>query len=451
MKTTDIAEQTHLRSSLIPNPKGMDEIYKQAKKAQAHWSKVSLKKRIKCIERFSELLLENKEELAGQLTQEVGKPISQSLSELEGASKKCEFFINNSQELLKRQKVNQDGATEEVIDYDPLGVVGHISAWNYPYLVGVNIFVPALIAGNAVLYKASEFCPKVGASIASLLWQAGVPKDIFTKMDTSPETGKALLELPLNGYFFTGSKDTGVEIASKVSHKLVPMILELGGKDPLYVTNDISNLENAVDQAVDGTFYNNGQSCCSVERIYVHEDVYDGFLSKFIKKVADLKVGDPKDSETYIGKITRPDHIHALNKQVQDALSRGAVLEYGGKAIDENQYIPTVLTNVNHDMLVMKEETFGPIIGIQKVSSDAEAIALMNDTDYGLTSSVFCSDRIRGERILKEINSGTGYLNCCDRVSSHLPWAGRKNSGLGCALSKHGLYAFCSPKGYHIR
>ena len=430
---------------------GLEYLYNLARSEQVKWSETDLNERIQCIERFSKLLIENKRDLANELTQEVGKPITQSIGEIEGASKKCEFFINHSQELLQRQKVNQDGLTEEIIDYDSLGVIGHISVWNYPYLIGVNIFVPALIAGNAVLYKASEHCPKVGGSIASLLWKAGVPKNVFQNLKTSPEIGKALLELPLNGYFFTGSKDTGIEIAKALAHKLVPMILELGGKDPLYITNEISNMDNAVDQAIDGVFYNNGQSCCSVERIYVHEDVYENFLSSFVKKVSNLKIGDPKETETYIGHVTRRDHIHKLNEHVQDALSKGANLEYGGAQVGDKHFAPTVLTNVNHDMLVMREETFGPIIGIQKVSSDHEAIDLMNDTEYGLTSSVFCSDRKRGESILKRINSGTGYLNCCDRVSSYLPWSGRKSSGLGCALSKHGLYAFCSPKGYHLR
>ena len=175
---------------------GLEYLYDLARSEQVKWSETDLNERIQCIERFSKLLIENKRDLANELTQEVGKPITQSIGEIEGASKKCEFFINHSQELLQRQKVNQDGLTEEIIDYDSLGVIGHISAWNYPYLIGVNIFVPALIAGNAVLYKASEHCPKVGGSIASLLWQAGVPKNVFQNLKTSPEIGKALLELP---------------------------------------------------------------------------------------------------------------------------------------------------------------------------------------------------------------------------------------------------------------
>ncbi|MCO4753482.1 MAG: aldehyde dehydrogenase family protein [Bacteriovoracaceae bacterium] len=427
------------------------EKYIEAHSAQSKWKRIPLESRIECIKDFAALLLENKEELSTELTLEVGKPITQSISEIEGAASKCDFFILNSEDLLKRQKLNQDGATEEIIDYDPLGVIGHISAWNYPYLVGINIFVPALIAGNAVLYKPSEHCPKVGDSIARLLWQAGVPKEVFQVLHGDHKCGQAMLHLPLDGYFFTGSNAVGKKIASAVAPKLVPMILELGGKDPLYVTNDLSNVDNAAEQALDGAFYNNGQSCCSVERIYVHEDIYHEFRDKFIQKVSELSIGDPLNPCTYIGKVTRKAHMSYLEEQIQDALSKGAKLECGGKRIDEDYFEPTVLTNVTHDMKLMQEETFGPVIGIQKVISDAQAIELMNDTEYGLTSSVFCSDRLRGERILKEINSGTGYLNCADRVSSYLPWAGRKGSGLGCALSKHGLYAFCAPKGYHLR
>lgn len=436
------------------HPSSLRQKYEKAKKAQKAWKKLPLEKRIQAIKDFAALLLENKEELARELTLEVGKPIKESMNEVAAAAGKCDFFIKESGELLKRNQVNMDGNTQEILDYDPLGVIGHISAWNYPYLVGVNIFVPALICGNAVLYKPSEYSSMVGESIARILWQAGVPKELFQVILGKGDVGQAMTELPLDGYFFTGSYETGKKLATAVARKLVPVGLELGGKDPLYVTDEVKSVKEAAENAADGAFYNNGQSCCSVERIYVHEKIYDEFVTHFVNKAKGLKVGDPMNPETDMGAITRKEHLPYLEKQVDDALGKGAKLECGGKRVSDlkgNFFAPTVFTNVHHGMDVMKEETFGPLIGIQKVKSDEEAIELMNDTKFGLTSAVFTTNRKRGEKILTEINSGTGYLNCCDRVSGYLPWSGRGNSGLGSTLSKHGLWAFCHPKGYHFR
>lgn len=427
--------------------------YEAAKKAQKAWAKVPVAKRVEAIKAFAGLLAENKERLGKDLCLEAGKPVNDAIGEVEAASKKCEFFIKESESLLRPGTVNVDGETEEFLDYDPLGVVANISAWNYPYLVGINIFVPALICGNAVLYKPSEHAAITGENIANLLIQAGIPEGVFQLVQGAGEMGEALCKLPLDGYFFTGSHPTGVKIATMVASRLVPVGLELGGKDPLYVREDVADVEAAAASAVDGAFYNNGQSCCSVERIYAHEKIYDEFVANFIEKAKALKVGDPLDPETQIGAITRKEHIPFLESQLEDALSKGAKLECGGERLGNagNFFAPTVLTGVTHDMRVMREETFGPMIGIQKVKNDEEAVELMNDTDFGLTSSVFTSNRKKGEEILKQINSGTGYLNCCDRVSGHLPWSGRGNSGLGSTLSKHGLYAFCAPKGFHLR
>ena len=259
--------------------------------------------------------------------------------------------------------------------------------------------------------------------------------------------------MDFNGFFFTGSYPTGVKIAQKVASKLVPLGLELGGKDPMYVTDEIEDIKSVAESAAEGTFYNNGQSCCSVERVYVHEKIYDKFLKYFINYSKGLNPADPLKESTNMGAITRDAHIQFLEDQVKDAIQKGAELLLGGEKIEGvgNFFKPTVLINVDHSMKVMKEETFGPIIGIQKVQSDQEAINLMNDTSYGLTSSVFTNNKTRGQDILENLDSGTAYLNCCDRVSGYLPRSGRKNSGLGTTLSKYGLWAFTSPKGYHLR
>jgi len=316
----------------------------------------------------------------------------------------------------------------------------------------VNVFIPALIGGNAVLYKPSEYSTLTGLNIAEMLWQAGVPREVFQVIIGGKEAGEALLELPLDGYFFTGSYATGKYIAERVAGKLVPVGLELGGKDPMYVCDDV-DVAAAAASGVEGAFYNNGQSCCAVERIYVHERIHDAFIQAFVAETAKLKIGDPMEEDTFIGPLTRPQQIQVLEEQVNDAVQKGAKLLLGGKRMAGNGYYfePTVLTEVDHRMKVMMEESFGPIIGIQRVKNDEEAIALMRDTPYGLTASVYTNDAERADRILREMNTGTVYWNCCDRVSPNVPWSGRGHSGLGSTLSHAGIRAFVKPKAYHLR
>jgi acyl-CoA reductase-like NAD-dependent aldehyde dehydrogenase len=422
------------------------------KDGQKKWSAVSLKERVTVLQKFSTLLKENIEELARVLTSEVGKPIQQSRNEVNGACARIKWLSENAEKYLSDELMNDDGNTREKIVYEPLGIVCNISAWNYPYLVGTNVFVPALLAGNAVLYKPSEFSSLTGLEIERFLKQAGVPDDAFQIAIGGGEVGKALLELSFDGYYFTGSYKTGQYIYEKIAPKMVPCQLELGGKDPLYVTDDVVDIAGIAAGTADGAFYNNGQSCCSVERIYVHEKVYDEYVAAFVKEVQSWKLGSPNE-EVYIGAITRKPQLEFVESQVKDAVEKGAKVLTGGKRVAGRGYFfePTVLIDVNHSMSVMREESFGPIIGIQKVSSDEEATQLMNDTEYGLTSSVYSASQDRAENILAQMNSGTGYWNCCDRVSAALPWSGRKHSGFGATLSHVGLRAFTHPKAYHLR
>lgn len=259
--------------------------------------------------------------------------------------------------------------------------------------------------------------------------------------------------MPLDGYYFTGSYKTGQYIYEQVAPKMVPCQLELGGKDPLYIADDIADIASVAAGTADGAFYNNGQSCCSVERIYVHEKIYDKYVEEFVKEVKTYKTGQPNAEGVYIGALTRKPQLEVVDAQVKDAVAKGAKVETGGKRIDGKGYFyePTVLTNVNHDMEVMREESFGPVIGIMKVKDDAEATKLMNDTAYGLTAGVYSATQERANKILAQVNSGTSYWNCCDRVSAALPWSGRKHSGFGATLSHIGLRAFTKPKAYHLR
>jgi acyl-CoA reductase-like NAD-dependent aldehyde dehydrogenase len=423
------------------------------KQGQVHWQKVSLAERIKIILNFNDLLEKNKTALASILTSEVGKPTEQSVNEINGGRARISWLCNNAEKyLLPEYMSEQEGMGEKII-YEPLGVICNISAWNYPYLVGFNVIIPALLAGNSVVYKPSEFASLTGLEIEKLLIEAGIPRDVFAIAIGKGNIGATLLEMDFNGYFFTGSYKTGQSIYEKVALKMVTCQMELGGKDPLYVTDDVDDIKSIAIGTADGAFYNNGQSCCSVERIYVQEKNYNDFVHYFVEEVKSWKSGLPTEEGVYLGALTRPAQIEILENQIKDALAKGAKLECGGKSNSEkgNYFQATVLTNVTNEMLVMQEESFGPIIGIMKVSTDEEAIELMNDTVYGLTASVYSVSQNRAEVILSKVNSGSGYWNCCDRVSPALPWSGRKHSGFGASLSHAGLRAFTKPKAYHLR
>jgi acyl-CoA reductase-like NAD-dependent aldehyde dehydrogenase len=346
-----------------------------------------------------------------------------------------------------------DGKLEERIEYEPLGVVCNISAWNYPYLVGVNVFIPALLGGNAVMYKPSEYATLTGLEIRKMMQASGVPDNVFEVAIGGKNVGEALLDLDFDGYFFTGSYKTGQYIYERVAPKMVPCQCELGGKDPLYVTDDVEDLKSVAVGTADGAFYNNGQSCCAVERIYVHEKVYDAYVDFFLDEVKSWKLGSPLTPGVYLGPITRKEQLNVISQHVEDASKKGGEIKIGGNPVSGKGYFfePTVIVDANHSMRVMREESFGPVIGIAKVKNDEEAIRLMNDTEYGLTASVYSRDQQRAKNILRQVNAGTGYWNCCDRVSAALPWSGRKHSGFGTTLSHAGLRAFVKPKAYHLR
>jgi acyl-CoA reductase-like NAD-dependent aldehyde dehydrogenase len=441
------------------SPDEIESIVGRARVAQSDWARRTLDERRGAIRRFMEAMVADQERLARLLTTEVGKPISQSRNELRAMPERLRFFIDRSPEALAEEVVlapdpssDAAAATEEVIRYEPLGVVANISAWNYPWFVGSNVFVPALIAGNAVVYKPSEHASLTGLAIADLLHSAGVPEDVFTAVVGGGTIGAALVNAPVDGIFFTGSYATGRAIARAAAGRMIPVQLELGGKDPVYLMEDV-DVEAAADAMAEGAFYNNGQSCCAVERIYVHRDVAPRFTEALAAKVSSLVVGDPADAETFIGPLAMSGQLEVLERQVADARARGGRVLCGGRRMPRPGWYfePTVVSDASGGMLLMREETFGPLIGVQVVDDDDEALRMMNDTDYGLTAGVFSRDRERAERLLSQVDSGTAYWNCCDRVSPRLPWTGRKHSGIGSTLSLAGIRAFARPKAYHLR
>jgi acyl-CoA reductase-like NAD-dependent aldehyde dehydrogenase len=428
--------------------------YRRAREAQPAWARTRLKQRLACLAKFRELVVAQQETLARVLSTETGKPITQARNELKGVVPRIDFFLEQTAHVLRVERVHreEDGSLEERISHEPLGVVANISAWNYPWFVGSNVFVPALLAGNAVLYKPSEFAALTGAEIARLMYEAGVPRDAFIPLVGGGEVGEALLAQSIDGVFFTGSVPTGRKIAQAVSGRMIKVQLELGGKDPVYVCEDV-DVKKAAAGLADGAFYNAGQSCCSVERIYVQEGIFDAFVEAFVAEVRKFKRGDPAEESTYIGPLTRAPQLKVLEAQVKDAVAKGAKVLTGGKRVKGkgHWFEPTVLIGVDHTMAVMREESFGPIIGLMAVPGDDEAVRLMNDSAYGLTAGVYTPDRNRAERILGQVRSGSVYWNCCDRVSPRLPWSGVGDSGVGLTLSTYGIETFTRPKAWHLR
>jgi acyl-CoA reductase-like NAD-dependent aldehyde dehydrogenase len=423
-----------------------------ARAAQPAWARVPLAEKLAMVQRYRACIVAELDALAHTLTLETGKPISQARNELNGLLPRIDFFLEQTEASIGDEHVFDGGGMHEQITHIPLGVVANISAWNYPWFVGNNVILPALLTGNTVLYKPSEHATLTGLHITRLLHAAGVPADVMQCLVGAGAVGSALLAQRLDGVFFTGSHATGVRIAQAVAAKLLKLQLELGGKDPVYVRADADPLA-AAESLADGAMYNTGQSCCSVERIYVHADLHERFVEHFVATVRGMKLGDPLDESTYVGAITRAPQLAVLRSQVDDALAKGAMLHTGGRTLPGpgNWFEPTVLTAVNHSMALMREESFGPIIGIQKVHGDDEALALMNHTRYGLTAGVYTRDEARARALLAQVNAGSVYWNCCDRVSPRLPWSGHGDSGVGLTLSTHGILAFTRPKAWHLR
>jgi len=452
MKIINPANEQVIAEINEDTPATLTAKYHTLRSHQPKWAAVALEERVKVILNFVSLLRENVDNLALILTSEMGKPLQQSKNEVNSAAGKAEWLAKNAQKYLDKETMTE-GSTTEIIKYEALGVVANISAWNYPYNVGVNVFIPALLAGNAVLYKPSEYATLTGLEIEKLLKKAGVPDEIFQVATGGGNVGKSILDLDIDLIGFTGSYKTGKAIYEHVATRMIPCIMELGGKDPVYVADDVPDVKTTAAGIADGAFYNNGQSCCSVERIYVHKNIYDEFCLKFTEEVASWKTGNPLEEGVYITVLSRKDQLELLERQVADALKKGAKILHGGhKTVGPGYgFEPTVLVNVDHQIDVMREESFGPIIGIMKVDDDDEAVKWMNDTSYGLTAGVYSSSQERAERILDQTDSGSGYWNCCDRVSAALPWSGRKNSGFGSTLSHMGLRAFTKVKAYHLR
>jgi acyl-CoA reductase-like NAD-dependent aldehyde dehydrogenase/uncharacterized protein YceH (UPF0502 family) len=440
-----------IRSVAVTDPSEVDQKVARARAAQAAWAARSLAERGAQLRAFRDLLEREAEECAQLTTSEVGKPIRQSRNEVRAVLERIDWNIAHAGEVIAPRTVTSTGGLEERITYEPVGVVAHVSAWNYPYFVALNSIVPALLVGNAVCYKPSEHATLTGLRIVDLMHRSGVPVDVVHAIVGAGATGAALVDADVDMVCFTGSYATGQRVARSLADRLVRVQLELGGKDAAYVCDDV-DVEEAALAVAEGAFYNGGQSCSATERVYVHEAIADAFVATLVDVVRAYRVGDPADDATDVGPLARAEQLDVLDAQLADAVQRGAKVLCGGDRIDRpgNWFEPTVVVDVPDVATLMTQESFGPVIGVARVANDNEAIGRMNDTEFGLGASVFTHDRDRAEVVLARLDVGNAYWNAADRSCVRLPWAGRRHSGLGTSMSESGVRTFVKEKAWHL-
>ena len=425
-----------------------------ADKAQKAWKQVPVAERSAICRRMAEWCVARADELATELSWQMGRPVSQSPGELKrGFHERALYMCDIAVEALQDISVPQKEGFQRFIRREPLGVVLVVAPWNYPWLTSVNAVVPALLAGNAVILKMAAQTPLVAERYAEAFKAVGLPPGVFQFLHLDhAQVAKVIADPRIAFVAFTGSVPGGRAVVRAAADRFVGMNLELGGKDPAYVRPDVSSLERVVEELVDGTYFNAGQSCCAVERIYVHRDVFVPFVDAFVSLAGRYVLGDPLDPATTLGPMVRVEAADFVRSQIDEALARGARRLLGSSVVSGVPYQPpTVLVDVDHSMRVMTEESFGPVVGIMPVSSDDEAVALMNDSRYGLTASIWTTDLDAATRIGERLETGTCYMNRCDYLDPALAWTGVKDSGRGCTLSRLGLEAFTRPKSFHLR
>jgi len=420
----------------------------RARAAQIAWSAIGVGSRITVLREFQRRLAEKKSEIATTITREAGKPVAEALTtEVLVVLDAARFLIDNAYRLLRDEPVPHGNLVTKLksgrLVREPYGVIGVISPWNYPFSIPATETLAALVAGNAVVLKPSEFTSLVALELGSLLHASGVPRDVFQVVVGDGGTGSALTNSPIDKLIFTGSVATGKRIAATAAERLLPLVLELGGKDPMLVLDD-ADVDVASSAAVWGAFVNAGQTCLSVERCYVHRSLYKPFLKACVEKTRKLIVTHGLDHNADIGPLIHQRQLMLVEEHVEDAKACGARVLSGGSRFPEmgaNFYHPTVLADVTHAMRIMREETFGPVLPVMAFDSDEEAVRLANDSEFGLAASVFTRDNARGERLARHIQAGTVMVN--DVVScfgiSEAPHGGVKSSGVGRTHGRFGL------------
>ncbi|CAI7621068.1 unnamed protein product [Penicillium palitans] len=433
-----------------------------SKQAFESYKTTSLEDRKSIVKQALDIIEQRRDDLARELTAQMGRPIRYCASEINTMRLRAEYLMDIAEESLSDLPGRPEPGFRRTVKRVPVGPVLIAGAWNYPYLTTVNALVPALLAGNSVILRPSPQTPLFGNRLLEIFTEAGLAPQVLQVIHIGNlDVLDQVAQIPeIQSISFTGSTAGGIRLREATAQHIKPVNLELGGNDPAYVRPD-ADVKHVAEQLVDGAVFNSGQSCCSIERVYVHDRIYEDFVCAVQEELKSYKLGDPQDSSTTTGPVISTQAVEKITAHVQDAIAKGAVnstpqnLSFdvaSNPQIQKGNFVsPVVLTNVNHTMATMKEETFGPVMPIMKVSSDDEAIALMNDSDYGLTASVWTKDITRGEELIDRIEAGTVFINRCDYPSPDLAWTGWKTSGLGCTLGPRGYDGFVKLKSYHIK
>ncbi|MBI28386.1 MAG: aldehyde dehydrogenase [Pelagibacteraceae bacterium] len=424
-------------------------------KAQKEWENLSIKERVYLLNEFVSNFLSKEDQIVEEITRQIGRPISQAYSELKGFKERADYMLSIAEDKLAPIVLPERENFKTYIKRIPAGVAFIIAPWNYPYLTSVNSIIPSLAAGNAIILKHSAQTPLCSEQLFESANKT-LPNNVFNYLHLNHEDSLKIVSDKRIGFVsLTGSVKAGYEVQRATNNKFINVALELGGKDPAYVRND-ADLEKTVENLVDGSFFNSGQSCCGIERIYVDQKIYDKFLELFVSLTYDYTLGNPLDKKTNLGPVVKLSSAEFIKKQIDSAVNDGAK-----KLINESRFnfprehnnylVPQVLINVNHTMKFMKEETFGPAVGIMPVDNEEDAIKLMNDSPYGLTASIWTGDMEIAEKIGNRIETGTFFMNRCDYLDPGLSWTGVKETGKGCSLSEISYEHLTKPKSFHLR
>ena len=441
----------------IADAKKIENTLALAKKAQKTWRQTTIFERAEFCKKAIEYFVTNANEIGEEITRQMGRPIRYTPFELsKGMKERALYMIDIAPEKLGDIQTPPKENFKRVIKRDPLGTVFVLAPWNYPYLTSVNAIIPALMAGNTVILKHAKQTPLCAERYAAAFEYAGLPKGVFQYLHLDhDQVSDIIKDIRIDFVAFTGSVAGGAAIQQALSVRFINAGLELGGKDPAYVRDDV-DLEFAIENLVDGAFFNSGQSCCGIERIYVHEKVFDAFVEGFVDLTKQYILDNPLKPTTTLGPLVRRSAAVFAQSQIDKAIKQGAQTLIDPKYFPTHKtgttyMVPQVLINVNHEMEVMRKESFAPIVGIMPVKNDNEAIALMNDSPYGLTASVWTNNLQKAIEIGNLTETGTFFMNRCDYLDPALAWTGVKNSGKGCTLSALGYEVLTRPKSFHLK
>ena len=438
------------------NSKTIEKTIAAAQSAQATWRNTSIAERAAICHKVIEYFVQHTNEMANELTWQMGRPIRYTPFEIKGFKERAEYMIGIAETALADIPAPSQVGFQRFIKREALGTVLVLAPWNYPYLTSVNAIIPAIIAGNTVILKHATQTPLCAERYAAAFEYAGLPKGVFQYLHMNhAQVAKVIKDNRIDYVAFTGSVGGGAAVQQAMGSRFINAGLELGGKDPAYVRADV-NLDHAVENLVDGAFFNSGQSCCGIERIYVHESLFDQFVDGFAALTKQYILGNPLEQTTTLGPMVKTAAANFAQVQIDKAIQAGAKSLVTPTLFPAHQtntpyMAPQVLVHVNHSMDLMMEETFAPVVGIMSVKDDDEAIRLMNDSQYGLTASVWTMDTDEALAIGNQINTGTFFMNRCDYLDPALAWTGVKNSGRGCTLSSLGYEVLTRPKSFHLR